>query len=124
MQAMMNKTFALCLPCVVAVAALAFWPVDAPAAHLYEALLNNCQNQSLKPDDRIAGCTELLRSGIFTHKFKAAFLVDRAIAYRDKGDTADAIVDLNQAVEYNPDYQAARQMRDELDPQHATPAAQ
>jgi lipoprotein NlpI len=121
-MAKMNKAAVLRLLCIAAVATFTILPADA-AAILSKAQLDNCQNQSIKPDDRIAGCTELLRSGVFRHKFKAALLVDRAVAYQDKGDTADAIADLNQALEDDPDDQAARQMLDELDPQHAASPA-
>ena len=101
-----------------AVAALVHLSASEAEASVLKAVIDNCQNQSLNPDDRIAACTQLVHSNLFLPHFRAVFLVHRALAYRQKGDTADEVQDIVEALKLNPDDSNALMLRDEINSEH------
>ena len=63
------------------------------------------------PDDQIAGCTAVIRSGIPNDKELAALFNYRGVAYKAKGDLDHAIADYTEAIRRDPDHAAAYNSR-------------
>jgi tetratricopeptide (TPR) repeat protein len=70
-------------------------------------VLDNCQNQNLKPDDQIEACTQLIHANLAEHKMLAAFYAIRANAYFRKKDMDGALADYDKAIDLFPDFRQA-----------------
>jgi tetratricopeptide (TPR) repeat protein len=69
---------------------------------------NQCAGlDNASADLRIGGCTAVIQSGQDTPATLAAIFVNRAFAYRTKGDNNRAIQDFDQAIKLVPNYPAA-----------------
>jgi tetratricopeptide (TPR) repeat protein len=74
--------------------------------------LRSCEGgDGASPDDQIAGCTAVIRSGIPSDKELAALFNYRGVAYKAKGDLDHAIADYTEAIRRDPDYAAAYNSR-------------
>jgi tetratricopeptide (TPR) repeat protein len=74
--------------------------------------LRSCEGgDGAAPDDQIAGCTAVIRSGIPTDKELAALFNYRGVAYKAKGDLDHAIADYTEAIRRDPNYAAAYNSR-------------
>jgi tetratricopeptide (TPR) repeat protein len=74
--------------------------------------LRSCEGgDGASPDDQIAGCTAVIRSGIPTDKELAALFNYRGVAYKAKGDLDRAIADYTEAIRRDPDFAAAYNSR-------------
>jgi tetratricopeptide (TPR) repeat protein len=87
------------------------WPAAAQTSSLRNAA-HTCANQSIKlAAERIEACTRLLNSGRLHGKPLGVAYALRGLAYLDRGDLPNAIIDLNLAVENAPDFVPAYQNR-------------
>ena len=67
--------------------------------------LRSCEaGDGASPDDQIAGCTAVIRSGIANDKELAALFNYRGVAYKAKGDLDHAIADYTEAIRLDPNY--------------------
>jgi tetratricopeptide (TPR) repeat protein len=74
--------------------------------------LRSCEaGDGASPDDQIAACTAVIRSGIPNDKELAALFNYRGVAYKAKGDLDNAIADYTEAIRRDPDYAAAYNSR-------------
>src|SRR3954463_12399445 len=86
------------------------------AAPMYSASMSRearaCATQSQDlADQRIAACTNLLRTGRLRGEPQGVAYAMRGLAYLDRNDVAHAIGDLNQAVALAPEFAPAYQNR-------------
>jgi tetratricopeptide (TPR) repeat protein len=74
--------------------------------------LRSCEaGDGASPDDQIAGCTAVIRSGIPNDKELAALFNYRGVAYKAKGDLDHAIADYTEAIRLDPNYAPAYNSR-------------
>jgi tetratricopeptide (TPR) repeat protein len=74
--------------------------------------LRSCEaGDGASPDDQIAACTAVIRSGIPNDKELAALFNYRGVAYKAKGDLDRAIADYTEAIRRDPNYAAAYNSR-------------
>ncbi|HML13461.1 MAG TPA: tetratricopeptide repeat protein [Xanthobacteraceae bacterium] len=86
---------------VVAMTFGSIWPCPV-FSQTFEQLIAACSGTNATPDEQIAGCTGLIRSGRGTPKGLAEAHYNRGNAYRNKHDAAHAIADYDEAIRYNP----------------------
>ena len=85
-----------------AVTAMTLMALPALAQSRDQAL-KDC-NQESNPDRRIAGCTQLIKSGTLSERQQSFAYNSRGNAWRDKDDHERAIPDYNEAIRLNPGY--------------------
>lgn len=67
----------------------------------FHAVLDNCENRTLAPDDRIKACTELVHSNLLGKAIMSEIYDQLGLAYVDKGDFDDGQKNLNIAISDN-----------------------
>jgi tetratricopeptide (TPR) repeat protein len=91
-------------------AAILAWPSAAQAQMVRELRQCATQTESLA-DQRIAACTSVLNSGRLHGEPLGVAYGLRGLAYLDRGDIPHAIGDLNNAIQFAPDFAPAYQNR-------------
>lgn len=78
---------------------------DATAVETSAEDLASCQ-RAADPDERIKLCTVVMESKSAIEDIRAEALLNRGLAYAEKGEERRAIADLTQAARMNPEYSA------------------
>ena len=93
----MNKLFQ-----TLAIIVMTFVALPAQAQSRDQAI-KDC-DQDRDPDRRIAGCTQLIKSGTLSARQQSFAYNSRGNAWRDKDDNERAIPDYDEAIRLNPTY--------------------
>jgi lipoprotein NlpI len=87
---------------MVLVSFVGFFVVAGPALAASQRDWNDCKADD--PDRRIAGCARILQDRSETGSNRIDAHINRAIAYKAKGDLDRAIADYNEAIRLDPKY--------------------